>query len=162
MKSRYVVVLERQPSIAPRWENAWPTWRDLRACVGARRLPPKPDKICRRDINSRIESPDETRTRRVGGTPVRPRELNFRLSGPIVGTSWWYQLTSTKKPHCGRRNFYLPPLPHAPFSAHSRWRRPLDVAVSSWKRIVAAGDRPVHKLASDLSWIMQAIFYGRC
>lgn len=53
----------------PREEGVRLTVGDLRARVGAWCLPPNPDKICRRDINSRIQSQQSVYVSRVGSSP---------------------------------------------------------------------------------------------
>lgn len=76
--------------------------RDLRPRVGAWCLPPNPDKICRRDINSRIQSQQSVYVSRVGSSP---RQLPSPPSENLISIvdRPWEQRTKTKKRRRRRR-----------------------------------------------------------
>ena len=84
------------PSPPPPPEVCASRRRDLRPRVGAWCLPPNPDKICRRDINSRIQSQQSVYVSRVGSSP---RQLPSPPSENLISIvdRPWEQRTKTKK-----------------------------------------------------------------
>jgi len=85
----------------------------------ARRLPPKSDKICRRDINFRIEFPNKACTRRIvlaawaTHSPAVVRELNSRLLTDRGNN--WFLAGFGRRTIAGSRSFHLPPSLALPF-----------------------------------------------